>query len=162
MTNSIPPDASADDLEAQAQPLPGRDPSMVALGEIPLPPGDLVDELDNQKPAAAPSDGKAQEIATLDFCGDEMPYAAIPLKYPFRWEGVRYDAITVRQLSTAEVGTLLREFTAKGSQPELFDLYGAMCGLPAKVLQALPATDGDKVTEKGWDFLPPSFRPATD
>lgn len=138
---------------------PARDPLAVPISDLALPPAELVDQLDNAKPdtsAAQP----AAEVATLDFVGDAPPEKTFPLKHPFRWQGVRYDAITVRALLTGGLGEVYAEAGKAGRPVELMDLYGAMCGLPAAVLRALPAVDGDPIIDQAWDFLPPSARPA--
>ncbi|MGF3028026.1 hypothetical protein ACQVP2_35200 [Methylobacterium aquaticum] len=153
----------ADTLAAMAEGAgpagPGRDPLAVPLSALPLPPAELVDDLDNATPAAAAS-RPAAEVATLDFVGDAPPERTFTLTYPFRWNGVRYDAITVRALRTGSLGDVYAEAARAGRRVELMDLYGAMCGLPAAVLRALPAVDGDPIIDQAWDFLPPSARPA--
>lgn len=129
----------------------------VPLSDIPLPPEELADQLDNSGAAAAQA--APAEVATLDFVGDDLPEQTFPLKYPFRWEGARIDAITVRQLRTGQMGDVYRQVAAEKRGAELYDFYAAMCGLPAKVLRALPAIDGEPIIDKAWDFLPRSLRP---
>lgn len=146
----------ADDLAEQAQPLVGPASLDVGLEKIPLPPGELVGDLDNQvdQDEAPPAD-----VAVLDFCGSELPHKDFPLKYPFNWEGRRVDSITVAQLTTQQLGDVVRGATREGRSPELMEVYGVMCGLPAAVLRALPSTDGDPITSCAFDFLPPMLRP---
>lgn len=151
---------TAEDLAAQAVPLSGGTPLTIDAKDIPLPPEHLVDQLDNQAPAAEPDETPA-EVATLDFFGDEMPEWTHPVRFKFRWQGVPVEAITVRQLSVQQVGGIFRRARAAGRMPDLFDVYAEMTGLPAKVLRALPSVDGDPVTGMCWDFLPPSLRPET-
>lgn len=155
------PQTLADGLAAMAAgagpSAPARDPLAVPLSDLALPPAELVDQLDNTKPAAAE---RPAEVATLDFVGDAPPEVPFTLKYPFRWNGERYDTITVRQLRTGELGGVYADAARAGRTVELMDLYGAMCGLPAAVLRALPAIDGDPIIDQAWDFLPPSARPA--
>lgn len=148
-----------EELAEQAQPLHDGPKLDVDLSDIPLPPAELVDELDNQAPGNV-EPPEELEVATLDFFGDELPTWEHPLKFPFRWEGVSYKAIVVSQLTTAQVGGIFQRARAAKRMPELMDVYAEMTGLPAKVLRALPSIDGDPVTEKCWDFLPPSLRPA--
>lgn len=151
---------SPEDLAAQAQPLPERNNLDVPLSEIPLPPPELRDQLDNSGLAAdAEPEGPAEEVATLEFVGDDLPEATFPLRHPFRWEGQRYDAITVRMLTTAEVGRIVGQASRSGKTPDRWDIYAAMTGLPTKVLRALPSVDGDPIVDKAFDFLPPLFRP---
>ena len=150
---------TAEDLAAQAQPLSDGPKLTRDVTDMQLPPAEMLDELDNQTPATE-AEGPALEVATLDFFGDELPTWKHPLKYPFRWEGVSHKEIVVTQLNTAQVGDIFRKARAAGRAPELMEVYAVMTGLPAKVLRALPAVDGDPVTEKCWDFLPPSLLPA--
>lgn len=156
----IPAVDASEDLAEQARPLDGPNLIDVPVSDITLPPENLVDELDNQSGTedVAP---RQVEVATLDFCGDALPWQAFPLTYPFRWQGERVDTVTVRQLTTAQMGQIVGRFSATGRGPDLMDIYAEMCGLPVAVLRALPATDGDPILDKAWDFLPPSLRPAT-
>lgn len=158
---SAPP--TPEDLAAQAVPLPTGAKLQLDAGDIPLPPAHLVDELDNQGAAGdvEPSE-RAAEVATLDFFGDELPEWTHPLRFKFRWEGRPVTEITVRQLNVAQMGAIFQRARAAGRAPDLYEVYAEMTGLPAKVLRALKAVDGDAVTEKCWDFLPPSLRPATE
>lgn len=147
------------ELAEQAKPLNDGPKLEVGLDEIDLPPADLVDELDNQAPGNVEAPAEL-EVATLDFFGDELPTWTHSLAYPFRWEGVPYKEIVVSQLSVAQVGGIFQRARAAKRMPDLMEVYAEMTGLPAKVLRALPSVDGDPVTEKCWDFLPPSLRPA--
>ena len=150
----------ADELEAQAVPLQEKNLIDVPADAIPLPPVELRDQLDNSEAdASAEDEGPAEEVATLEFVGDDLPEATFPLRHPFRWEGRRYDTITVRMLTTAEVGRIVGRATRAGRNPDRWDIYAEMVGLPAKVLRALPSVDGDPIIDKAFDFLPPLFRP---
>lgn len=150
----------AEDLEAQAEPLPEKNLIDVPADAIPLPPVELRDQLDNSEAGASAEDeGPTEEVATLEFVGNDLPEATFQLRHPFRWEGRRYDAITVRMLTTAEVGRIVGQATRAGKSPERWDIYAEMAGLPAKVLRALPSVDGDPIIDKAFDFLPPLFRP---
>ena len=130
----------------------------VPISAIPVPPEELVDDLDNSDATKAQATAPA-EVATLEFIGDDAPEQTFPLKYPFRWKGERIDAITVRQLRTGQMGDVYRRVAAEKRGAELYDFYAEMCGLPAAVLRALPATDGEPIIAKAWDFLPLSLRP---
>lgn len=154
------PDHDPDDLAGQAQPLAGPDLITVPVGDIPKPPPELVDELDNQADAGVEeAGGAALEVATLDFVGDDLPVRAIALRHPFKWQGARHDTITVRQLTTAEMGDIVNRSARSKTMPDRMEIYGAMTGLPAAVLRALPALDGERVMDAAFDFLPPLFRP---
>ncbi len=153
----------ADGLAVEAVPLGGTvtGPIRDDLAKVVLPPAELVDELDNSGaagPEPAPGLDPGDEAVTLDFVGEDLPARAFPLKYPFRWEGERHDAVTVRQLTTAEVARISGEWGRSGKPPEYFDIYAVMTGLPAKVLRALPHADGGPIVDAAYDFLPPSFR----
>ena len=147
----------ADDLAAQAAPLSGPDPLQVPVEEIPLPPEHLVDELDNTPAVEALA--PAREVATLSFVGDG-PAKEFPLRFPFLWNGETVSSVTVRCLSTAEMGEAMRAIGAEADF-DLFDIYARMTGLAAPVLRALPSLDGEPITAACFDFLPPSFRPAS-
>lgn len=153
--------ALADMAEGAAAPQGQTSTLAVPLSDLPLPPEELVDQLDNSGAAAAQAPAPA-EVATLEFVGDDLPEQTFPLKYPFRWQGERIDAITVRQLRTGQMGDVYRRVSAEKRGAELYDFYAEMCGLPAAVLRALPAVDGEPIIDKAWDFLPPSLRPASD
>lgn len=149
-----------DDLALQAVPLTGPDPLRVPIEDIELPPAHLVDQLDNS--GEAPADDAAEEkpeVATLDFIGDDLPAKEFPLRYPFRLAGAEVRSVTVRQLSVSELGVVVGRYQRSGKAPDLFDLYAEMCGLPAPVLRALPAVDGEPIVDAAYDFLPPYFRP---
>ena len=149
---------SAEDLAAQAVTLVEK-PLPTTVDGTPLPPAELVDALDNSggSTVAAAAD---EEVVTLEFVGDDLPEATFTLRFPFRWQGERVNSITVRQLTTAQVGKIMTA-TPANKAPELMDLYAAMTGLPAKVLRAIPATDMSPIIDKAYDFLPPYFRPAS-
>lgn len=155
--NTIP---TAEDLAAQAVPLSDGPKLRDDATDVPLPPEHLVDDLDNQDPSnveAAPP----LEVATLDFFGDELPTWTHSLKYPFRWEGVPHTEIVVRQLNAMEIGNVYQQARAANRLPDLMEVYAVMTGLPAKVLRALPAVDGEPVVNKAFDFLPQLLRPAS-
>lgn len=129
-------------------------------GEIPLPPPELWAELDNSgAPTEAVADPEPkpeqvkQTVAVLEFVGEERPFKSVPLRYPFRFEGVRHDAIVVRRLSVQEVGDFMDALPESGVYQRT-ELYGLMCGLPGAVIRALPDVDGDAVMEACMDFLP--------
>ena len=153
--------ATPEDLAAQAVPLSDRPKLVEDASDVPLPPEHLVDDLDNQSPANVEPE-VVLEVATLDFFGDDLPTWTHRLKYPFRWEGVAHTEIVVRQLTTAEVGDVYRKARVADRMPELMEVYAVMTGLPAKVLRALPAVDGDPVTKAAYDFLPPSLLPGSE
>ena len=151
-------DAATADLAAEAQPLARPDPLKVDTRSL-VPPGAaaLLDQLDNSKVSTAEAEPE-EEVATLDFVGDDLPFVEHKLRFPFTWEGVKHEAVTVRQLTTMEVGKISGEWSRSGKAPMLIDIYAVMTGLPARVLRALPDADGSPVMKAGYDFLPLSFR----
>lgn len=155
-TRDLPTDGA--DLAAQAKPFgPKPAPKVDMRGMVPPAMAAMVDQLDSaaQAPASAEDD---EEVATLDFVGDDLPFVEHRLRFPFVWEGVRRDSITVRQLTTGEVGKVSEEWARRKQAPKLIDIYAVMTGLPAPVLRALPSLDGDPVFAAAYGFLPPSFR----
>ncbi len=157
-TRALPSDAA--DLADQAKPFGPRPAAKVDMASL-VPPevAALVDQLDNSgtAPAAAAAE-EEDEVATLDFVGDELPFVEHPLRYPFVWDGERRDSVTVRQLTTGEVGKISEEWGRRKQAPKLIDIYAVMTGLPARVLRALPNADGDAVFTAAYGFLPQSYR----
>lgn len=155
------PATTGAEAAAQARPLAGVDPLKVDMATL-VPPGvaALLDQLDNPSQAAqaTPAPDDEDDVATLDFVGDELPEVVHDLRYPFNWGGVRRDTVTVRQLTTAQVGRISGEWQRSGNPPLLMDVYAVMTGLPARVLRALPHVDGDPIVRTAYDFLPPSYR----
>lgn len=114
------------------------------------------------KPASQPATGRPAErpIERLAFRSGETG-RTVTLKYPFDHPVLgSVDAITIRRLTVGEVGDLITQRPADA--PDLFDIYGAMCGLPAATLRGLIDVDGEEVADICWDFLPRAFRAKTD
>jgi len=144
----------------------------VDIADIPLPPPELDDELDNTPDAGAgrsssgsradPETGAEPErpAETLEFLSDPQTRQVVhELAHPFRWNGQTVSEIPIRRLTVAEVGRSLS--TADGA-PDYYDVYAAMTGYPAAVLRGLMADDGDGVIEKCRAFFPQMLRPAKD
>lgn len=130
----------------------------VDVADIPLPPEEQWDELDNSaatagKPEAAPVPRPAVPPARLEFEGSAHE-RIIPLKHPETGEMVRQ--ITVRRLLTAEVEEAIETVLAEGYSN--FVLYARMTGLTVPILRGLMDEDGDAVTDAAYDFLPRVFR----
>lgn len=145
-----------------AVPQSKADRTDVKYEEIPLPPVEMWNELDNSKvkvePAAAVL-SETRQIERLAFRHGETK-REIALQFPFD-HAVHgpIDTITIRRLTVGEVGDVISNRPL--NPPDLFDIYGAMCGLPAETLRGLIDVDGEKVTEICFDFLPRLFRPRT-
>ncbi len=137
-----------------------KDDLTVRPGDIPMPPPDMWAELDNSSNAEGstgtptpPAPVKAS--ASLVFTGGKTWSKDVPLDFPFEWDGREVTSITVRRLTTAEMGDVVGR---AGSNFDQWDVFAAMTGLPADVLRGLEAGDGDAVTGVAWDFLPRSLR----
>ncbi len=144
-------------------PQPAANPADVKVEEIPLPPQELWEELDNRAagqstepaPAIAPS-AKTREIAALDFGGREREVYS--LAFPFSHPDLGHvSQIEVRRLTVGEVGSLLDNLPQ--NEPDNFWIYARMTGVPAPVLRGLVDIDGEEVTNRCFDFLPRVFRP---
>lgn len=134
------------------------------VAEIPLPPPELWEELENsgdKVPAAdtppSPAPTRPMPIMQLDFVAAATK--TVPLDFAFRLDGRLIETVDVRRLTTGEVDQFLKEHAAGFST---FDVFAVMTGLPAPVLRGLIAEDGDKVTDAALDFLPRAIRQAFD
>ena len=144
----------------------------VPLSEIPLPPEDLTDRLDNAEKGAPqtarsaagntpaePAPGAIKETADLDFLSEETTRkAVVKLDHPFRLDGKEIREIAIRKLTVAEIGTVSGQL--QDGEGDSYDIYAVMTGLPAPVLRGLIDDDGEEVVGKAYDFLPRRFRTA--
>jgi hypothetical protein len=145
-------------------------PDELKVEEIPLPPSDMWEELDNSgKPKAEPDPAvtKGTEPAAQRAQADR-PIAAlkflkpmnhtVPLDFPFELPDVgAVEVVTVKRLTVGQMGDILDRRDPKS--PDMFDIYAIMTGLEADVLRGLEAKDGERVTGVCFDFLPPLLRP---
>lgn len=133
----------------------------VDISEIPLPPDELTETLDNSRPEAGRSPAEKPEVAALDFLSDAGTREAdIPLDHPFSLDGRDIRTIKVRKLTVIEVAEVSSRAGKTGF--DLYDIYAAMTGLPAAVLRGLLDDDGEAVIGKAYDFLPRAFRTEGD
>lgn len=144
-------------------PMSKNDPTEVKVEEIPLPPPEMWEALDNSpKPKAAAPTAAApaptrRKFDQLAFKGGEVT-RSIPLQFSFDHpEMGDVTQITVRRLTVGEVGELID--TRDPEAPDFFDIYARMCGMPETVLRGLIDVDGEAVTGVCYDFLPRLFRP---
>jgi len=129
----------------------------VPVGEIPLPPEDVLEQADAETSApAAKAEDPKPEVASLEF--EDNDVAAVPLVRPFKHEGRWIRKISIRPMITAESGDVIR---ADGTY-DRYDAYALMTGLPAPVLRGLDARDGEEVIGIAYDFLPRVFRANRD
>lgn len=135
------------------------EPILAAEGEVPLPPPEMFEQLDNSEPATTDPEPRPAvartkaEVAVLEFVGAEKPWREIPLRFPFRWEGRVVDTLLVKRLSVEQIRDYI-DSLRDDEAVDRHDVYGLMCGLPGKVIRALPDPDGDHVCEVCFDFLP--------
>ncbi|PHR24371.1 MAG: hypothetical protein COA37_06460 [Hoeflea sp.] len=133
----------------------------VDVADIPLPPEERWDDLDNSaatdKAEARPAPRPAVPPARLEFEGSGHE-RVIPLKHPFKHPetGKIVREITVRRLLTAEVEEAIETVLTEGYSN--FVLYARMTGLSVPILRGLMDEDGDAVTDAAYDFLPRVFR----
>jgi hypothetical protein len=80
----------------------------------------------------------------------------ISLDWPLRYDGKLYDRITVRRMTTAEVG----QFIAAASAEDYKEARLPMFDCPPEVIDALDPDDAERVNEAVRDFLPRALRPA--
>lgn len=148
-----------------ATPQSKNDPTDVMVEEIPLPPAEMWEDLDNSgtpavkvdaKPAASIAEAPVEPIEELEFVGASH-CRTVPLTHPFRRNGEIVDTITVRRLRIGDVDRFIKR--AQGGSFSTFDIYAEMTGLPASVLRGLVDEDGDAVTDACFDFLPRSLKP---
>jgi len=135
-------------------------PLAVKVEEIPLPPVDQWEALDNSGDTKAAGAGKSaiaqREIEKLDF--ECPPLEVVPLEYPFSHHMLgRVTQITIRRLTVGEVGKVLDQRPA--DTPDMFDIYAVMTDIPASILRGLVDIDGEKVAGACFNFLPRLFRP---
>ena len=107
-------------------------------GDVPLPP-ESPDELRVKAQAV---------VAELEFLDPSSISKSFPLEFPFKHEGAEVREIVVRRLSVAEIGAIFRTM----GEPELYDFYAAMAGLPKQVLKAI--RDEAVIFEGCSPFLP--------
>lgn len=143
-----------------------NNPADVKVEEIPLPPAEMWEELDNSgkgKVQAEPEKwvekvehATERPIAVLKFI--KPMQESVPLQFPFQHPELgAVEAVTVSRLTVGQMGDMLDRRDPKA--PDLFDIYATMTGLEADVLRGLEATDGERVTGVCFDFLPPLLRP---
>lgn len=122
--------------------------------QFPLPPTELIDEMLRQEAASVPA-RPTIEPAKLNFVGGKLWSKTVPLDFAFELEGRVVSGITVRRLTTAEIGDVADQL---GTAFTRWDLGAAMTGFPVEVLRGLEAGDGDAVMEVVIDFLPKALK----
>lgn len=144
---------------------PEHDTLSVPIEDIPLPPEELREQLENTPDNGADhgkeNDTPDVEIESLEFISPEDErQTEVTLKHPFKWGGEAVTAIRVRRLTVAEVGRLASR--ARGGDLDFYAIYSEMTGMPAPVLRGLIDDDGQAVADACTDFFPHAFRPASE
>lgn len=151
-----------------ATPQSKTDPADVKVEEIPLPPSDMWEELDNSGQAKAKAEPENPVKKVVDQAPADRPIAAlkflkamnqsVALDFPFEHPELgAIETVTVNRLTVGQMGDILDRRDPKS--PDMFDIYAIMTGLEADVLRGLEAKDGERVTGVCFDFLPPLLRP---
>jgi hypothetical protein len=143
-------------------PMSKDDPTDMKVEVIPLPPPEMWAELNNAPATPAVASAAAperpepphREEEQLDFVED--PSVVIPLKFPFRRQGIVVSSITVRRLTIGQVSGLVTRIG--DGEISTFDIYSEMTRQPAAVLRGLVSEDGTEVSNVAYGFLPPSLR----
>lgn len=141
------------------------DPNEMTFEEIPLPPMEFWPlERDSKVNKTADMSNGEQALnsvssrprKSLRFIGGEIS-KSVTLRFPFEDDEFgEVRAINIRRLTVGEVGEVLDE--RSGDEPDNFDIYARMTGLPADVLRGLMDVDGEEVSRICFDFLPRYFR----
>lgn len=145
-----------------------NDPADVKVEEIPLPPSEMWEELDNSGKAKSKAEAEKPAAKTADQTPADRPIAAlkflkamnqsVALDFPFEHPDLgAVETVTVNRLTVGQMGDILDRRDPKS--PDMFDIYSIMTGLEADVLRGLEAKDGERVTGVCFDFLPPLLRP---
>lgn len=120
-----------------------------------MPPVPPVPPAEPEVPAQGAVSAPAPAVAALDF--QQPRVTSVHLKWPYsRPDGTIVTEITVRALTLAQMGDL----GAADRLGDLYEIYGAMCGMPAAELRGLDADDGSEVVTAAYPFLPLLIRRA--
>lgn len=74
----------------------------------------------------------------------------IPLKFPFRLEGVEYREVTARRLNGGDIFRI-NNFAKKGNDAQTA-MFAVMCRIPVAAIEALDAEDLTALTRASADF----------
>jgi hypothetical protein len=110
----------------------------------------MTDDTRKQKPDSKPEPPQ--------FVGGKPRSREVLLDWPLRYNGKVYDRITVRRMTTAEVG----EFITAASGENSRDARLPMFDCPPEVVDALDPDDAERVNEVVRDFLPRALRQAEE
>ena len=102
-----------------------------------LPEAPPAPEVDAAQPAAAAPSRPPVEIAVLEFLSADGVRASVPLTHPFRWDGREGRELLLQRLSLLRVGQIWADVERRDD----YELYAAMCGLPAPVLRGMMRED---------------------
>jgi hypothetical protein len=79
---------------------------------------------------------------------------AVPLEWPFSYDGVVYEEIPLRRVSVAEIAAWVEGLADNPDAPL------PVFGVPSAVLDMLDPDDDDRLSEVARDFLPRRFQDA--
>lgn len=145
-----------------------NNPADVKVEEIPLPPPEMWEELDNSGKAKGKEEAETPAAKAVALAPADRPIAAlkflkamnqsVALDFPFEHPALGVvETVAVNRLTVGQMGDILDRRDPKS--PDMFDIYAIMTGLEADVLRGLEAKDGERVTGVCFDFLPPLLRP---
>lgn len=101
---------------------------------------------------------RAVQVAYL---GDKPRVVDFPLAWPLQVDGVEFRSITVKRLTTREVGVFVDQIRGKAAGERVrFPIFVDAAGqpIPDAVWDALDPDDTDALTEVADRFLPARFR----
>jgi hypothetical protein len=110
----------------------------------------MTDDTRKQRPDSKPEPPQ--------FIGGKPRSREVLLDWPLRYNGKVYDRITVRRMTTAEVG----EFITAASGENATNARLPMFDCPSEIVDALDPDDAERVNEVVRDFLPRALRQAEE
>jgi hypothetical protein len=114
----------------------------------------MTDDGNKVSPNAAPED----KPEPPQFVGGKPRIRGVPWGWPLRYGDKIYDRITVRRMTTAEVG----EFIAAASGKDMKNTRLPMFDCPPEIIDALDPDDAERINEVIRDFLPRLLRQADE
>ena len=107
---------------------------------------------------ASPSGEPEDKPGPPQFVGGKPRSCEVPLDWPLSYGDKIYDRITVRRMTTAEVGA----FIAAASGEDTKNARLPMFDCPSEIIDALDPDDAERVNEVIRDFLPRLLRQADE
>ena len=107
---------------------------------------------------ASPSGEPDDKPGSPQFVGGKLRSREVLLDWPLRYGGKVYDRITVRRMTTAEVGEFITAASGEGSKNARLPMFDC----PSEIIDALDPDDAERVNEVIRDFLPRLLRQADE